>query len=100
MLAGITADRFVRRAVTLFALAVLFASPPRAETLRESSRHSARARPHSFARHFARGRKIAPASQTAAGKPRRTGPARSIRIRRRRNGAEHARHVAADGHTR
>jgi hypothetical protein len=97
MLARILAGRIARRTAALMALLVLAAPPARAATLTQS----VRARSHAFARHFSFHRtRFSSRPRAASKRAPRPGPVRTIRRRRSRNSAEHARRIGADTHNR
>ncbi|HEX4346198.1 MAG TPA: hypothetical protein VHZ73_01410 [Vicinamibacterales bacterium] len=94
MLARFPAARFVARTLVLLALLVLSAAPARAAGL--GLRASFHARSRAFATHFSVHRARQARRRSAAPSP----PVTPRRARRRHNGAEHARHVSTDKHTR
>lgn len=95
MLARLSADRLLRRLLPMLALLVFVASPASAQSFGAR----VRARSGAFARRFTLGRTAFSRSRSVARKAERRGPVRPLGARRRRTGAEHARHISSDRHT-
>lgn len=95
MLARLSADRLLRRLLPMLAVLLFVAAPAGAQSFGAR----VRARSGAFAKRFTLGRPAFADAPSSARTAARRGPVRALRVRRRRTGAEHARHISADRHT-